>query len=248
MRNATGAPADDPRLSAVRLDLTDAESIKQCACEIEKTIGAPHAIVHNAGVAAVGFVEETPTDAWEHIFSTNLFGPVALTKALLPGMRAAGRGRVVMVSSQSGIWGMPSTSAYSAVKAGVERWAEALAGEISPFGLGVTVLVAGAFDTDIINDRAPDYPDYRDWEGTYALQHPPLDKRGHLALRIAKAPAVFAQALAKSLDRDRAPFVRRGVGPDARMVMLSGRILPARVLYQMVRLVMGQPRHGSLKR
>jgi hypothetical protein len=122
-----------------------------------------------------------------------------------------------------------------------------LAGEISPFGLGVTVLVAGVFDTDIINDRAPGYPDYRDWDGDFALQHKPLDDRGHQALRIAKAPDVFARALAKSLDRDKAPFVRRGVGFDAKLVMFANRMMPSRGLYQMVRLAMGQPRQGTMR-
>ena len=70
------------------------------------------------------------------LFRTNLFGPVRLTKELLPSMRAAGRGRIVVVSSQGGIRGMPSISAYSASKGALERWAEALAEEVAPFGLG----------------------------------------------------------------------------------------------------------------
>jgi NAD(P)-dependent dehydrogenase (short-subunit alcohol dehydrogenase family) len=243
----TGAPEGDPRLLAVRLDLTDADSVKAAGEAIQDAVGAPHAVVHNAGVSALGFAEETPAEAWKQVFGTNVFGPVALTNELLPSMRAAGRGRIVTVSSQGGMWGMPSTAAYSAAKSAADRWAEALAGEIAPFGLGVTVLIAGVFDTDIIKDRAPDYPDYRDWDGDFALQHKPLDDRGHQVLRIAKAPDVFARALAKSLDRDRAPFVRRGVGFDAKMIMVGNRILPARGLYQMVRLAMGQPRRGALK-
>ena len=212
----------------------------------ELAVGAPYAIVHNAGVNALGFVEETPDDAWAQVFSTNLFGPVVLTKALLPSMREAGRGRLVMVASQGGIWGMPSAAAYSAAQAGLERFAESLAAESAPFGLGVTVLVAGMFDTGIIDDRAPGYPDYRDWDGIYAKQHGPLDVRGHRALKLARTPDTFAKALAKTLDRDKAPFVRHGVGMDARMMMLSGRLMPSRALYQMGRLFLGQPRHGAL--
>jgi hypothetical protein len=74
-----------------------------------------------------------------------------------------------------------------------------------------------------------------------------LDDRGHQALRIAKAPDVFARALAKSLDRDKAPFVRRGVGFDAKLVMFANRMMPSRGLYQMVRLAMGQPRQGTMR-
>ena len=76
---------------------------------------------------------------WEQIFTTNFFGPVQLTKRLLPGMRNAGRGRIIMVSSEGAIRGMPAIGAYSAAKGAIERWAEALSQEVAPFGLGVSV-------------------------------------------------------------------------------------------------------------
>ncbi|WP_179475663.1 SDR family NAD(P)-dependent oxidoreductase [Mycolicibacterium vinylchloridicum] len=247
IRELTGAPADDARLVGVPLDLTDPESVKQAAETIVATVGAPYAVVNNAGVSSLGFVEETPDDVWQQVFATNLFGPVSLTKALLPSMRAAGRGRIVMVSSQSGVFGMPSAAAYSAVKAALERWAESLAAEISPFGIGVSILVTGMHDTDIIDDRALGYPDYRDWDGVYGKQHGPLDVRGHKALKFARSPDKFARALAKALDGDTGPFVRRAVGIDALMLMIGARLLPSRALYQVCRLFLGQPRHNSLK-
>src|SRR5262249_58927766 len=99
--------------------------------------------------------EDMPFEVWERLFRTNLFGPVRLTKELLPSMRAAGRGRIVVVSSQGGIRGMPSISAYSAAKGALERWAEALAEEVAPFGLGVTILVAGMVQTGILTQPTP---------------------------------------------------------------------------------------------
>ena len=125
-------------------------SIAAAAREVLDTVGAPDGVVHNAGVAGVGCVEEMPAAVFQQIFSTNFFGPVLLTKELLPSMRAAGRGRIVVVSSEGGMRGMPGISAYSAAKGALERWAESLSQEISPFGLGVTVLVAGTFKTDIL--------------------------------------------------------------------------------------------------
>src|SRR5262245_34909540 len=97
LRSATGAAADDPRLIGVQLDLDDPASISAAAKVIEQAVGAPDALVHNAGIAAVGCVEEMPFDAWERLFRTNLFGAVRLTQGLLPSMRAAGRGRVVVI-------------------------------------------------------------------------------------------------------------------------------------------------------
>jgi NAD(P)-dependent dehydrogenase (short-subunit alcohol dehydrogenase family) len=243
LRAAAGAAVDDPRLIAVRLDLTDPASIAAAAKAIEEVVGAPDALVHNAGIAAAGSVEELPADVWEQMFATHLFGPVALTKALLPSMRAAGRGRIVVISSQGGVRGMPSIAAYSAAKGAAERWAEAMANEVAPFGLGVTVLVTGTFDTDIITDEGAQ--DYRDFEGPYAAHNIRIDRRGRAAMRLARPPERFAPGLAKALDDD-APFARHAVGPDARMLWLANRFLPARLLHQVIRLAMGLPRRGAL--
>src|SRR5215470_15632492 len=81
LRATTGAAPDDPRLVGVRLDLDDPASITAAAAAIEEAVGAPDALVHNAGIAAVGCVEEMPSEAFERLFRTNLLGPVRLTKA-----------------------------------------------------------------------------------------------------------------------------------------------------------------------
>jgi len=164
LRAATGAGADDPRLIGIRLDLGEQASIASAAREITERVGAPDVVVHNAGIAAAGGAEDTPLEVWHRLFTTNVFGPVALTRALLPGMRARGRGRIVAVSSVGGIRGMPGISTYSASKGALERWAESLAQEIAPFGLGVTILVTGSFDTEILTEQTPDYGDH---EGPY---------------------------------------------------------------------------------
>ena len=190
LRAATGAAADDPRLVGVRLDLDDPASIAAAAKAIEEAVGAPDALVHNAGIAAVGCVEDMPFEVWEQLFRTNLFGPVRLTKALLPSMRAAGRGRIVVVSSQGGIRGMPSISAYSASKGALERWAEALAEEVAPFGLGVTILVSGTFKTDILTEQTTRLRGPR--TGRTPRTTPGSDRTGGSLVRLASPPERFA--------------------------------------------------------
>ena len=244
IRAATGASADDSRLLGVALDLVDPESVSAAAAEILEVVGPPYGLVHNAGVAAAGFGEETPTAAWSRLFGTNLFGPAALTNALLPGMRSTGEGRIVVVSSTGAIRGMPLASVYSASKAAAERWAEALAAEVAPYGLGVTILLAGTFDTDITGDGTPVY---RDDTGPYAAQHPRIEKRGRLAMRFANPPERFARALAKALEHDRGPIVHRGIGFDAKAFKLVGRVLPSAALHHLVRIALGQPRFGALR-
>jgi NAD(P)-dependent dehydrogenase (short-subunit alcohol dehydrogenase family) len=243
--DATGARDDDPRLIGVPLDLTDAASVTAAAKSIEEAVGAPYALVHNAGISAAGMVEETPMSLWEQMFATNIFGPVALTKALLPSMRAAGQGRIVLVSSVGGVRGMPATAPYSAVKGALERWGESMAGEIAPFGIGVTVLVTGTYDTDIITDAGT--TDTRDFDGPYAPHHGKMDKRGRAMMKLAaKSPEKFAAGLAKALD-DKTSFAKHPVGADARMLLIANRLLPAAGLHHVTRSMMGIPRFGALR-
>ncbi|MGV0677318.1 SDR family oxidoreductase [Mycolicibacterium sp.] len=245
LREATGAGGDDDRLIGVQLDLTDTASVAAAAKSIEEAAGAPYAIVHNAGISAAGMVEETPADLWERMFETNVFGPVALTKALLSSMREAGRGRIVLISSAAGVRGMPATAPYSAVKGALERWGESMAGEIGPFGIGVTILVTGTYDTEIITDAGT--TDVRDLDGPYARHHRTMDKLGRAMMkRAARPPEKFAAGLAKALESPK-PFVKTAVGPDARMLLLANRLLPAAGLHQMTRLMMGIPRFGALR-
>jgi NAD(P)-dependent dehydrogenase (short-subunit alcohol dehydrogenase family) len=245
LRDATGARDGDPRLTGVQLDLTDAASVAAAAKSIEEAVDAPYGLVHNAGISAAGMLEEAPMSLWERMFATNLFGPVALTKALLPAMRKAGRGRIVLVSSAGGVRGMPATAPYSAVKGALERWGESLAGEIAPFGIGLTILVTGTYDTEIITDAGT--TDSRDLDGPYAAHHRTMDKRGRAMMkRAAKSPDGFAAGLAKALENS-APFVRYPVGADARMLLLADRLLPEGAMHHMTRLMMGIPRFGALR-
>ena len=176
------------------------------------------------------------------MLSTNLLGPVALTRALLPAMRAAGRGRVVVVSSQGGVRGLPGISAYSSSKGALERWAEALAQEVAPFGLGVSVLVTGTFDTDMLTEQTPDHGDY---DGPYAPHYAAMRRLGDAMAPMAGPPERFARRLARALD-DRAPFARHAVGLDAHLLLLGVRFLPAGLLHRLVRVAMRLPRPGAL--
>jgi NAD(P)-dependent dehydrogenase (short-subunit alcohol dehydrogenase family) len=244
LRQAIGAAEDDDRLIGVQLDLTDTASVATAAKAIEEAVGTPYALVHNAGISAAGMVEETDMALWQRMFATSVLGPVALTQALLPSMRAAGEGRIVLVSSAAGVRGQPGTAPYSAAKGALERWGESMACEIAPFGLGVTVLVAGTYDTEIITDAGT--TDDRNFDGPYARLHNTMNTRGRFAVSFARSPERFTDGLLKALD-DQGPFRRRGVGPDASMLLTFNRILPASGMHHMSRIVLGIPRQGSMR-
>ncbi|MGO9521410.1 SDR family NAD(P)-dependent oxidoreductase [Mycobacterium sp.] len=244
LREATGARSDDDGLIGVQLDLLDAASIASAAKAIEEAVGAPYALVHNAGISAAGMVEETDMALWQNMFATSVLGPVELTKALLPSMRGAGEGRIVLVSSAGGVRGQPGTAPYSAAKGALERWGESMAVEIAPFGLGVTVLVAGMYDTDIITDAGT--TDDRNFDGPYARLHNTMNTRGRFAVSFARSPERFTDGLVKALQ-DNGAYRRRGVGPDASMLLVSNRMLPAIGMHHVSRIVLGIPKQGSMR-
>jgi hypothetical protein len=150
----------------------------------------------------------------------------------------------VLVSSAAGVRGQPATAPYSAAKGAMERWGESMACEIAPFGLGVTILVSGTYDTDIITDAGT--TDDRNFEGPYARLHNTMNTRGRFAMRFARPPERFTDGLVKALD-DRVPFRRRGVGPDASMLLTANRILPAIGMHHVSRTVLGIPKQGSMR-
>jgi len=231
-------PAHDPsRLIGVCLDLEDPDSIESAVARILDTVGVPDGLVHNAGLAGAGAVEEMPVPVVEQMFTTNLFGPIRLTKGLLPGMRAVGRGRVVVVSSHAATSGMGAVSAYAASKSALERWAESLSMEIAPFGLGVSVLVTGTFKTDILELTQS----WKDVTGPYLALHAAVESIGGKMLRFARKPDRFAPVVERALQ-DTKPFARHAVGPDAVAMVYGNRILPTRWVQFLTTRLLGLPR------
>lgn len=124
------------------LDLTDADEIES-ACEIVDELDV---LVHNAGVSYAGHVAESNIDEWRATFAVNVFGPVALTLALLPALRSA-RGRVVFINSGAGLAASPVGASYSASKFALRAFADSLRNDEPQ--LRVTTIYPGRTDTDM---------------------------------------------------------------------------------------------------
>jgi NAD(P)-dependent dehydrogenase (short-subunit alcohol dehydrogenase family) len=136
------------RAKALALDVSNPRQASEAVAQAEKAFGRVDVLVNNAGYGYLAAVEEGEDDEVRAMFETNFFGLVALTKRVLPGMRSRGRGHIVNISSVGGFIGNPSGGYYNATKFAVEGLSEALAKEVEPLGIRVTVIEPGPFRTD----------------------------------------------------------------------------------------------------
>jgi NAD(P)-dependent dehydrogenase (short-subunit alcohol dehydrogenase family) len=134
-------------LRVLRLDVRDRDLVRQVVDDAVRAFGRLDVVVNNAGYGIVGATEEiSETDVRDHL-NTNLLGPLWVTQAVLPHLRAQGAGDIVQVSTVGAVGAMPTFGLYNAGKWGLEGFSEALAGEVAAFGIRVTIAQLGGFDT-----------------------------------------------------------------------------------------------------
>lgn len=156
VRKAIGESDD---LLTVKLDVTepvDATSAVKAAIE---RFGRIDVLVNNAGNFYARFFEEISPENFRAQIETNLFGPVNVTRAVLPVMREQRSGLVVTISSTGGIVGQAFVSAYSASKFALEGWIESLAPEVEPFGVRTILVEPGFFRTELLTEESTNYPE-----------------------------------------------------------------------------------------
>jgi NAD(P)-dependent dehydrogenase (short-subunit alcohol dehydrogenase family) len=207
---ALGAHQD---LLAVALDVTDPASVQAAVDAAVQRFGRIDVLVNNAGNFYAGFFEELSPEDFRAQIETNLFGPLNVTRAVLPVMRAQRSGLVVTFSSTAGITGGEFTSAYAASKFALEGWNESLTPEIAPFGIRTMLVNPGFFRTELLTEDSTRYPestidDYEErtrqtvtgWKGMNGQQ--------------GGDPVKLARALVQLTDSDTPPL-RWAAGADA---------------------------------
>ena len=153
----TAAVGEHVDLLAVKLDVTDpAEGESAVAAAVDR-FGRIDVLVNNAGNFNAGFFEELSPEEFRAQIETTLFGPINVTRAALPIMRAQRSGLVVTISSTAGIVGGEFLTAYAASKFGVEGWMESLAPEVAPFGIRTMLVEPGFFRTELLSPESTKY-------------------------------------------------------------------------------------------
>jgi NAD(P)-dependent dehydrogenase (short-subunit alcohol dehydrogenase family) len=155
---ATGRDADRVRdaigehenLHAVALDITDAQAAERAAQQAVDRFGRIDVLVNNAGNFYAGFFEEISPAQFRAQMETNFFGPLNVTRAVLPVMRRQRSGHVITLSSTAGLVGTDFCAAYSASKFALEGWMESLELDVEPYGIRTTLVEPGFFRTELL--------------------------------------------------------------------------------------------------
>jgi NAD(P)-dependent dehydrogenase (short-subunit alcohol dehydrogenase family) len=155
-RVSTALGAHDDLL-VVKLDVTDPADAQPAVTAAVERFGRIDVLVNNAGNFYAGFFEEIRPRDFRAQIETTLFGPINVTRAVLPVMRAQHSGLVVAISSTAGIVGQEFCTAYAAAKFGVEGWIESLAPEVAPFGIRTMLVEPGFFRTELLSPESTNY-------------------------------------------------------------------------------------------
>ncbi|GAA3817332.1 SDR family oxidoreductase [Cellulomonas soli] len=186
------------------LDVTDPAAVRAVVDRSFATLGRIDVVVSNAGYGIFGAAEELSDAQVEHVIATNLTGSIALIRSALPHLRAQGSGRVVQLSSYGGQVAFPGNSLYHATKWGIEGFAESVAAEVAPFGIGVTIVEPGGARTEFRYASAQVAEAIPAYAGTPARSFERmLDPANGLA---PGDPARMAAAIIDSVDVEPAPL------------------------------------------
>ncbi|QXP78993.1 MULTISPECIES: SDR family oxidoreductase [Winogradskyella] len=215
----------------VALDVTKLETISACVAEVLKVESKIDILINNAGAGITGPIEEIPDAEIKRNFETNLFGPINVTKAVLPSMRKQNSGLVINVTSIAGYMGLPYRGVYSASKGALELITEAFRMELKVFNINMANVAPGDFATNIAAGRyhAPALEDspYKDTYGkTLSLMDEHVDSGGD--------PKEMAEAIYKIIEAKN-PKIHYKVGAFLqKFSIVLKRILPDSVYEKML--------------
>lgn len=221
-------------LDVRQLDVTDPESVERLRGEVEEAYGALDGLVNNAGIVLGGFFEQISPEEFRSILETNLFGVAAVTRAFLPGMREAGRGTIINISSVAGRVATQGLIAYCTSKWALEGFSEALYQEVLPYGMRVVLIEPGMFRTEIFEHnlnlcKGWDNPGSPYFERGKAM----LERTRKRFEKTAGDARVVAESVLQALQLEDPPL-RWPVGSDSRRAILLRKVLPERFFLPLV--------------
>jgi NAD(P)-dependent dehydrogenase (short-subunit alcohol dehydrogenase family) len=228
------------------MDVCDDGSVERAVASVYQRAGTIDVLINNAGLAYVATVEDMTMEDWRRQFETNFFGVVRVTQAVLPKMRERRRGRIVMISSVSGLVTPPTQGAYSASKHALEGLSNALRYELYPFGIENILIEPGYIVTNIQQTALEKAVPYQDKikSGPYAKIYADFLSRAKSSRAKSKTtPEDCARIILEAIEVPK-PKARYGVTPAATVVKWLKRLFPDRAIDAMMRRSFGIRREG----
>lgn len=222
-RSVVRAPQGDG-IEWIEMDVHSVESVRAGVAGLLERTGRIDVLFNNAGVAMLGAIEETSLEEARVLFETNVFGVLRVTQAVLPSMRACGRGHIIMMSSLSGLFGVPFHGVYAASKHSIEAIAQALRLEVEPHGIRVAAIEPEAHRTGISMMQPADPI------GVYGGPRSAVGRTIESQIRSGPDPRNIARIAYAIASSERVPY-RFPTGRRAYFLSLLMRILPDPVMH-----------------
>lgn len=211
------------------LDVTDRDSIVRTVNDVRSRCGGVYGLVNNAGMQIRGFFEDLSPAEVRRLFEVNVFGAMAVTRAVLPLLREEGTGKILMITSVAGYVGSPGLSAYTATKFALEGFAEALAMEVRARGVRVGSIAPPVVNTPIWHGNRNLGEAAGSADSPYAEQFARVERFSERLIQEATVTADdVAAAVVRFMDA-KAPPVKQVVGWRAAAVIAARRLIPERI-------------------
>ncbi|MEO8067294.1 MAG: SDR family oxidoreductase [Flavobacteriales bacterium] len=224
-------PNEEPKgWRLIAMDITDEASVRRGVDEVLALEHHIDVVVNNAGLGIQGAAEDTDVTLAQQLFDANLFGAHRVCRAVLPGMRDRKSGLIINMSSIAANFGLPYRAFYSASKAALDRYSEALRIELKPFGVSVVVVQPGEFKTNIAGSRLRPGTISAPYQKGYARAMEVLGG----SLHYSRDPDELAQVVARIIATPRPKTVYRVAQGKQKLSVLLKKLLPGHAFERMV--------------
>lgn len=210
-----------------QLDVTDQKSIHKFQLFL-KELNRIDLLVNNAGYASGGFIEEISVGEYRRQFETNVFGAISITQIVLPYMRKQKSGKIINVSSISGQVGFPGLSPYVSSKYALEGWSESLRLEVKPFGIDVSLVEPGSYNTNIWEVEKELAENYSEATSPYKEYMDKIQDHINNGNDTFGNPIDVAQKIV-AIAESKNTTLRYPIGKGVKLMMVAKKILPWRV-------------------
>ncbi len=222
--------ANLPGVETLALDVTDSSAIRAAVAQVLAQAGRIDVLVNNAGYGQMGTVEDVPLAKWRAEFDVNVFGTIEVTQAVLPPMRQAKSGTIVMIGSIGGRISYPFGGPYCASKFALEAISDALRLEVRPFGIRVVMIEPGPIHTRFAETAEHSVETFADARSAYHSAYENAFARFRKETTVgALPPEAVAKAVLRAVRR-KLPPARIFVTLPAKIGALAKRLLPDRLM------------------